>query len=437
MPLTFVLPIAMVAFSPAVQTEPKETPIRLNVQQMAAPKPALRYLLLPELKEMTPGNPVEGYFKCLLDQDLSAEKEVFGNAALRQVDRAARMDKPDWQMRLAKTNEIGLSDSDVFKLLALAKGLQNRFRIEVAQRRFDDAIVTAKTMFAMSRHMGEHPRLIGNLVGVAIAQMAIGQLQEMLEQPGCPNLYWALTNLPSPLVSLDRSMSGLRAEFQNELRDLDDTAPMTPAQLKKLIAHIDQMRDLTQAPSKEKTQAWLETRTKDSALVVAARSRLVEYGIPEERSLKFPAEQLILLDEKRAFEVHRDEFMKLMRFAPWQIEEQAARIAQTKDELLFAHGVHLASLLKYRRDQAVHEQRFALLQHVEALRMYAAEHKGQLPEKLTDIVVLLPVDPFTGKPFRYTLEGATAHIRCNQTPGGEKIAAFNLHYEITISSRGK
>jgi hypothetical protein len=171
--------------------------------------------------------------------------------------------------------------------------------------------------------------------------------------------------------------------------------------------------------------------------VVAARSRLVEYGIPEERSLKFPAEQLILLDEKRAFEVHRDEFMKLMRFAPWQIEEQAARIAQTKDELLFAHGVHLASLLKYRRDQAVHEQRFALLQHVEALRMYAAEHKGQLPEKLTDIVVLLPVDPFTGKPFRYTLEGATAHIRCNQTPGGEKIAAFNLHYEITISSRGK
>ena len=32
----------------------------------------------------------------------------------------------------------------------------------------------------------------------------------MLEQPGCPNLYWALTNLPDPLVPLDKGMDGER-----------------------------------------------------------------------------------------------------------------------------------------------------------------------------------------------------------------------------------
>ena len=92
----------------------------------------------------------------------------------------------------------------------LAGALKVRFRAEVALGRFDDAIRTAKTMFAMSRHLGEHPTLIGNLVGIVVANAAIGPLEEMLEQPGCPNLYWALTNLPHPLVPLDKGMEGER-----------------------------------------------------------------------------------------------------------------------------------------------------------------------------------------------------------------------------------
>ena len=73
-----------------------------------------------------------------------------------------------------------------------------RFRAEIAQGRFDDAIRTAKTFFAMLRHLGEHPTLVGDLVGMAIARVAIDHLEKMLDQPGCPNLYWALTNLPRP-----------------------------------------------------------------------------------------------------------------------------------------------------------------------------------------------------------------------------------------------
>ncbi|HEV3438041.1 MAG TPA: hypothetical protein VG122_11820 [Gemmata sp.] len=430
--LTLVLPIAMVAFSPAIQAAPTETVIRLNVQPMTAPKPALRYLLLPELKEITPGNPIEGYLKCFLDQDFSAEREVFGKSALRHADRAARMDKPDWQILLKlKTDGYGLLLPDVQKLRAVANGLQERFRSEIAQGRFDEAIATAKTIFAMSRHMGEHPTLIGQLVGIAIAHLAFAPLEEMLEKPGCPNLYWALTNLPNPLIPLERGMAGERVTVQAELHDFDDTNPMTPAQLKKLIAHIDQLRDFEERPRKEKTQAWLDARTKDPVLLAAARSRLVEYGIPEERLLKFPAEQLILLDEKRELEARQDELMKLTNLPTWQFEELAGRtvIDKAKDKALFGS---LMLSQKVRRAQGRLEQRIALLRHVEAIRLYAAEHKGQLPEKLSDITVPLPVDPFTGKPFRYTLEGATAHLRGNPPSGEERAPAFNLHYEITI-----
>src|SRR5947209_2805049 len=48
---------------------PTETVIRLSVSPMPAAKPALRHPLLPELGEMNPGNPIQGYLKCFMEQD--------------------------------------------------------------------------------------------------------------------------------------------------------------------------------------------------------------------------------------------------------------------------------------------------------------------------------------------------------------------------------
>ncbi len=78
------------------------------------------------------------------------------------------------------------------------------------------------------------------------------------------------------------------------------------------------------------------------------------------------------------------------------------------------------------------EQRIALLRHVEALRLYAAEHNGTLPAKLSDVAVPLLDDPFTGKPFRYEVKGGTAHLRGSHPSGEENNSHFNIHYEITF-----
>jgi len=437
-----------------------ETLIKLTVRPMAAPKPALRYLLLPELKEMHPGNPIQNYLKCYTEQQqFFFDKETFkrreeyqsmplkelpakdlldyGRSALRQADWAARLDKPDWQVlpRL-KTDGIGLLLPDVQQMRVLANALQLRFRAEVALGHFDDAVRTAKTMFALARHLGEHPTLIGDLVGIAIAVVAIRPLEEMLEQPGCPNFYWALTNLPSPLISLEKGMEGERALIRGEFRDLDDGAPMSPGQIKKLMEHIDKVREIAQIEVKpgepdRSTRAWVAARTKEEGSVKAARGRLVEYGLPEDRVAQFPAEQVILLDEWREFEVRRDDYMKLMSLPEWQVEGIIGdRMKPTKGVYLFEDFV--PALHKVRRAQARLEQRVGLLRHVEALRLYAAAHDGKLPDKLSDAGVPLPADPFTGKPFDYKVDGTTAHLRGSPPPGMEKEPAFNVHYAVTI-----
>jgi hypothetical protein len=431
-PVSFALTLALSASLAGVQKEPQETLIRMSLTPMTAPRPALRYMLLPELKEMTPGNPIEGYLQSVIDQNPQGPQDTISKSALRLADRAARMDKPDWQiLPKIRTEGFSLIISDVQGIRALAAALKERFQTEISSGHIDDALVTAKTMFAISRHMSEHPSLISQLVAIAIAHIAFGPLDELLQQPNCPNLYWAFTNLPNPLISLDRGMGGERLLLENEFRDLDDTAPMTKEQIKAAIRHIDRLRAFS-PEANETTQVWLDARTKNPGLVEAARKNLVEYGIPEERAKLFPAEQVILLDQRMLIEVDRDDVMKLMNLPAWQALELSERAEKEKPRdkpLLAPLGVVFS---KVRLAQGRLEQRIALFRHIEAIRMYAANHNGKLPDKLGDITVPLPVDPFTGKPFRYSLEGSTAHLRGNPPHGLENFVTYNLHYEITI-----
>ncbi len=208
---------------------------------------------------------------------------------------------------------------------------------------------------------------------------------------------------------------------------------MTSEQLNALIARVEKMNAQVQPTApKDAIKTVVYSRANQVERVAAARKRLIGFGIPEERLAKFPALQIILLDEKREYEVRRDEFLKLFNLPLWQSEELAAKIEPVKSESLLALGFNGSYLLRYRRDQGVLERRFAVLKQIEALRIYAADHQGQLPEKLIDVPVPLPVDPFTGKPFLYSLEGATAHLRGSSPRGQENNIVFNVHYEITI-----
>ena len=287
-------------------------------------------------------------------------------------------------------------------------------------------------MFAISRHLGEHPTLIGDLVGIAISSLAIGGLDEMLEQPGCPNLYWALTNLPSPLISLDKGMEGERVMLSWVFRDLDDDAPMSKDQLDTFVAEMEKMLGMAVGkPDEHRVRAWLDARTKDEAVVGAARRRLVAYGLPEERLARFPLDQVILLDEQRDLEVRFDDYVKTLNFPAWQAESLAPKVESKKPSDLLADAL-LPALHAVRHAQARVDQRIALLRHIEALRLYSAEHDGTFPAKLSDVSVPLPLDPFTGKPFRYEVTGDTAHLRGSPPSGQENIPQFNIHYEVIL-----
>ena len=73
----------------------------------------------------------------------------------------------------------------------------------------------------------------------------------------------------------------------------------------------------------------------------------------------------------------------------------------------------------------------AALQCVEAIRLYAAMHGGQLPGTLTEITENpAPKDPISGELFQYTRTGSTAVLESAIPPGGNE--RHKVHYEISV-----
>jgi hypothetical protein len=168
----------------------------------------------------------------------------------------------------------------------------------------------------------------------------------------------------------------------------------------------------------------LQARLKNPDKVRATRRRLVEAGYAEALVKRLLPRHVLLLDEKRCYESERDERMKLLGLALWQID------CATRHDCdgLFAHL--LPDIVTLRRTQGQLEQQIAMLRLVEALRLYAAQHDCKLPAKLCDLTVPVPADPVKGKPFDYRMDSTTAHLRGGMLSTDGKAAGYQVHYEV-------
>jgi hypothetical protein len=180
---------------------------------------------------------------------------------------------------------------------------------------------------------------------------------------------------------------------------------------------------------------WVAARAKDGDRAAAARRRLHESGLDAEKVKQFPARQVILLDEKLKYRTQLDEDLKTGGLPYWEAEKlQAAAPKEKPGESLLAWMTpDFVRTFRVRQAGVRLDQRLALLRCVEALRAYVAEHDGKLPAKLDDVKLPLPVDPVTGKPFPYELNGGTATLHGTPPAGREKDASFNVRYEVTVA----
>ncbi len=133
-------------------------------------------------------------------------------------------------------------------------------------------------------------------------------------------------------------MSGLITS--TVFNDLKNDRPMTADEIKRYAQSLDVLLE-EGAPVKpgKRVRDWLATRVSDPAKRAAARARLIRVGIPESILGSFPADQVILLDEKRECEARFDNATKIMNFSAWQFEALLEQAKPYSGPALFADAL--------------------------------------------------------------------------------------------------
>jgi hypothetical protein len=453
----------------------------LTLYPAAEPLPALKYRLLPGEFDAVEGNAAIYYLKAIgfLERDYARDKlrEIWREADAESQETGKEYDQVppyswrvtapselpldkvkeylaltsfqpdllreasrrrtfDLDRRLREVNDpIGYVLSELQMLRELARMQDLRCRVAIAEDRLDDAILILGQQYALAHHMAQDEFLVSNLVGMACAGVAWNGALYLAQHRDAPNLYWAYAAIPRPLVPTRRSMSTERELLYEQLKVLRDVSETPrPASywqdfLDRLVPELGFL-----GPEMGLPHTDVDSETARAVLVgfVAAsypgsRQYLIEqWNLPKEQVEAYPTTQVVFLAMVRFYDQWRDEFFKWMLLPYWQAEaaprsrrvDEAMNAASEKygwcslPTMLLLPAVRAARTAEVRTDQNL-----AMLQTVEAIRMYGAENAGKLPTSLDELPVPAPVEPFTGKPFDYQSLGDRAILTGHPMPG--------------------
>jgi hypothetical protein len=447
---------------------PDEPPImELLVSPAAEPVPALKYRLLPKLAEQTPGNGALDYRQALnrdmprfdqnrlnswleLPPDRLPAKELEAALAafartLTDVEQASHREVCDWQLPVRR-HGFDTRLNDFQNLRIPARVLSLKARLQIARGDLDGAMSSMATIFKLSRDSDQGRLLIPSLIACGIAGMNSDTLQAFVQHPKAPNLYWALTDLPSPLVDCRDAVNleALSLEYTFPqlavFRSRRLTAEEARRQSDELLARWFRVIKDYGAGTSFKTLD--EARLKFASAAKAANDKqvLLDSGWSKADVVAMPPEQVAWLILDYRWRIGRDELLKWAGVTPPQRNAGARRAQERLKESLSTEESPLADFdltgflpVTYtyaavdRRDRMI-----ALFRVIEALRIYAAAHHGALPASLQQIgEVPIPVDPATGQPFRFKPdENGAASLETPRLDRDNRL--YGRHYVIRV-----
>ena len=432
-----------------------QPPIQVTLYPAAAPVPALKYALLPRFPDQIQGNAAVYYGKVTAEQinffsnqEMMQQIDHWENEAtleeLKQVDfsaveggimhhldLAARCDRCDWQIPIRHEKFYTILLPEVQQTRMFGRLLSTHMRIQIAQGQYEEAIADARRGYALARNVGEGETLVNGLVGIAIQAIISDKLHTMLQQPDSPNLYWALTELSDPLVDLRKSvaveMNGLEMSFPY-LRDLEN-AEHSPERWREILETF--WGEIGMLSSDNRHDPKVQLLPVVMRGYPMAKRSLIERGFDAKRVEKMAVAQVVLIHSMHIYHELRDDVFKWF-FVPYhagrdgykQSEKMLQEVAAEQKEVIPIASLLLPAIQAVKTADVRARQQIALLRVLEAMRMHLAE-AGSLPETLDQITeVPIPLDPATGKPFEYRLEGEVAHL------SAKPLSGWHAAYEI-------
>ncbi len=317
---------------------------------------------------------------------------------------------------------------DVQQTRAVAALLSLQCRLQLSEGDFDGASRTIQTGMSLSRHLTKGPAtLIQYLVGIAIESVMLGLVDEWIQVPGSPNLYWSLTALPSNLPDLQAS---IRYELDTLYRSFPklrkiDREKMEPAQVQSLVYEIiDSISQIEESGAKP-WQMRLTFGVLTARAYPDAKQYLLDRGDSKEQIEAMPSLQVVLAHLMSLYEKIHDDTLKWTsvpyyegRAGMEQVEKEVRSLRDTPGAVLI--GLLFPAVLKVYEAGVRADRNIAALRCAEAIRLQASKDGGKLPATLADIkVVPVPRDPATGNSFEagYKVDGSAGSLDVGPVTG--------------------
>lgn len=485
----------------------------MTLSKATEPSPRLRYRLVTADNDLRPGNAAAFWYRAMLDLDRSydrvadmigrqlaeegastTERSTLGlgkdaidawrdplqsplsdlpvdktkNAAddllgwrRGEIVEAAARERCEWELgvrQMRGPESIAFMLPEFQGMRDLSRALCLEARTAIAEGRFDDALDTLRINQELGLACSEPPFYVCRLIGGAISEMGFRVIRDLECQPGAPSLYWALTDLPRPIID---GRGGVRfeaglVERMFELLDDPEHAQRTAEEWDRLlIESLDSLAEMAQQqvkanpPHLTKEGAgtlvnWikgLRTAGADHPGVKLARQRLQERGFDLKELDAMPSARLLAIDAKYISRVINEAVEGAFQ-APWpegaaarndavrQLNEAAHPLGDLPDREVIPFATLTAAATQAAATSLMaREREVAVLRLIEALRLHAGQ-TGKLPASLDEVEAApVPFNPMTGKSFDYRLDGKTAHLTLPNSDG----PPWEERYELTLA----
>lgn len=446
-----------------------------KVSPAADSKPALRYRFWPHASQLKPGKAQLYYFRAVAaiqqaegalrailaiaqqDDYVTEEVRIFLQSITPVFDNLERMafcEDTSWDRRrhdATGAKLLGLGVDDLQLARDLVRLLVYKAAVQRADRDFDGVSRTVLIGNRLAYLLGRGESVIQRAIACALsAQMRI-VIQETIQTPGCPNLYWAIATMPQPLIqsrpAIELNLHAINTVFP-ELREARTADWPEDTSLEKWEACLARLTGVY-GPQEAQTR-WIHNAKDCSKFVGRARARLLAKGHSTERLNSMPATSIVMADVAYELDRLNEEITKII-LLPWgqrrwvqQMHNVGfAEVASYSDEresaelpqsavTLFASFI-VPSIRQL--EELVHRSPVMLrrLMTLEAIRQYAAANEGQIPQSLNDVNLLPVVNAFGSEaPFEYSVElsdEGPIGILSGEIPGYP--AATELKFRVT------
>lgn len=451
----------------SLAAQSSDNTVTLKVHPAGEPSPALKYQLLPDVPDVSPGNAALFYYRAfspewygwrnqpkiyekmeaVMQAPLSSLSQtgwtwLADSGQLRELDLAARHEYCDWNLTARLRAEgVRMLLPDMQSFRELSRMLAIRTRLAIAAHQYDKAIYSVQTGLALARNIAEAPLLICVLVGVSCADQQLTQLESMMQSPSAPNLYWALTDLPRPFFELRKAYGGEKLLVFSEMPLLKDIEKvhLGPEQIQALAGQCERMLALNDSNSGA-PPGKMELVALTLRAYPAAKQSLIAQGWKPDQVEALPALQVVFIHALREALKMRDDSFKwtslpypqaLAGMRRAEAELNARRHVLALNPLI---GLIQPAVRAFQAPWRV-ERRIAALRTIEAIRLYASANDGRLPATLADIrMVPVPDDPLTGKAFGYQVQGDHFTLT-GALPPGDEAPYMAMTYDVTLTQK--